>query len=86
MIIESSKELIPSKSGFFKCLRKLSHKSKNSSDDQSPTVRKTQINSRGVIVHDIPAPVSPSSKKRRVEGVAKHIAKRRKKRKLVVRE
>ncbi|CAH1440504.1 unnamed protein product [Lactuca virosa] len=86
VITESLKELIPSKSGVFKRLRKMSHKSRNSSDDQSPTVRKTQINSRGVIVRDIPTPVSPSSKKRRAEGVAKHIVEKRKKRKLVVRE
>ena len=82
----SSKELIPSKSGVFKRLKKMSHKSRNSFDDQSPLVQKTQINRRGVIVREIPTPVPPSSKKRRAEDVAKHIAEKRKKRKLVIHE
>lgn len=82
----SLKEVIPSKSGLFKRLRKLSHKSKSSSDDQSLLVRKSQIDRRGVIVRKIPTPVSLSSKKDRVEDVAKHIAEKRKKRKLFVRD
>ena len=56
------KELIPSKSGVFKHLKKMSQKSQASSDDQSPTICKAQLNRRRVIVREIPAPVSPTSK------------------------
>ncbi|CAH1435499.1 unnamed protein product [Lactuca virosa] len=86
IIEESSKELIPSKSGVLKKLRKLSHTTRTSLDDQSPIVHKAQLNRKGVKVREIPAPVSPLSKKRRAEEMAKHIAKKTKKRKLIVRE
>ncbi|CAI9277866.1 unnamed protein product [Lactuca saligna] len=49
-------------------------------------VRKTQVSSRGVVIREIPAPVSPLSKKRRAHDVAKHITKKRNKRKLVIRD
>ena len=44
------------------------------------------MNRKRVLVREIPAPVSPSSKKRRAEDVVKHIADKRKKRKLILRE
>ncbi|CAH1413470.1 unnamed protein product [Lactuca virosa] len=82
VVAESSKELISSKSGVFKRLKKMSHKSQTSLEDQSQLIRKAQLNRNGVKVCEIPDPVSPSSKKRRVEDVAKHISKKIKKRKL----
>ncbi|CAI9293706.1 unnamed protein product [Lactuca saligna] len=82
----SSKEIIPSKSRVFKRLRKLSHKSKVSSDDHYSLVRKALLNRKGVLVRETPTPFSPSSKKRRAKDVAKHIADKRKKRKLVIHE
>ena len=86
VVTESSKEFIPSKYGVLKRLRKLSYKKQTSSKDQSPTILKPHLNRQGVKVHESPALVSPSSKKRRVEDMAKHITEKRKKRKLVVRE
>ncbi|CAH1440853.1 unnamed protein product [Lactuca virosa] len=80
------KELVPSKSRVLKRLKKLSHKPQSSSEDQSSLVRKAQINRREVIIREIPAPVSLCSRKRRAEDVAKHIAEKRKKRKLVIHE
>ncbi|CAI9288204.1 unnamed protein product [Lactuca saligna] len=38
---------------------------------KSQVVKKTQVTHQGVTVREIPAPVSPSSKKRRVEDLAK---------------
>ena len=84
VIVESSKELIPSKSGVFKRLMKLSYQKRTSSEDQSPTIRKPQLNRQGVKVREIPTPFLPSSKKQRVEDMAKHITDKRKKRKLVI--
>lgn len=79
-----SKELVPSNSGVLKQLKKLAHKSKSSSEEHSPLVQKAQLNWMGVIVRGIPPPVSPKSKKRRAEGVAKHIAEKQKKRNLII--
>ncbi|CAI9283920.1 unnamed protein product [Lactuca saligna] len=42
-------------------------------------VRKPQVSHQGVIFRDIPAPTSPSSKKRRETDMAKHISKKKKK-------
>ncbi|CAI9277334.1 unnamed protein product [Lactuca saligna] len=68
--IEASqeKDIIPSKTGVF---RQIKFKRKSSSQ----IVQKTQITHQGVMVREIPAPVSPSSKKRRVEDLAKFIKK-----------
>ncbi|CAI9277405.1 unnamed protein product [Lactuca saligna] len=68
--IEASqeKETIPSKMGVF---RRLKFNRKSSSQ----IIKKTQITHQGVMVWDIPTPVSPSSKKRRVEDLAKFIKK-----------
>ncbi|CAH1421950.1 unnamed protein product [Lactuca virosa] len=78
------KEVVPSKSGILKWIRMKS--SKRTSSDDSLMVHKTQVSSKGVVVHEIPAPVSPLSKKRRAHDVAKHITQKRYKRKLVIRD
>lgn len=57
---EQDKESIPSKSGVFKRIKKKAHGSRMS----PPLVRKQHITRQGVIVREIQAPVSPSSKKR----------------------
>ena len=41
-------------------------------------IRKPQLNRRGVIIREIPAPVSPSSKKRRAHSMVKKINKKKK--------
>ena len=79
IIADSSKELVPSKSCILKRLRK-------SSDDSYSFVRKAQLNRKGLKIHEIPARVYPDSKKRRAEDVVKHISKKSKKRKLVIRD
>ncbi|CAH1427948.1 unnamed protein product [Lactuca virosa] len=79
VVPDSSRELIPSKSGVFKRLSNFSFKKRTSSEDQSPTIRKPHLNRKGVKVREIPAPVSPSSKKQGVEDMVKHINKKRKK-------
>ncbi|CAI9277703.1 unnamed protein product [Lactuca saligna] len=61
-----SKDTIPSKTGVF---RRLKIKSK------SQLVKKTQVTHQGVTVREIPAPVSPSSKKRRAADMAKFLKK-----------
>ncbi|CAH1436121.1 unnamed protein product [Lactuca virosa] len=83
------KEKIPSKSGVFRRLKKRTRGSRKSSDGlfkSSPSnVRKPQLSHQGVIFREVPAPVSPLSKKRRAEDVAKHISKKKKRqRKLVI--
>ena len=67
-VIEASpsKEMIPSKTGVF---RRIKIKRK------SQLVKKTQVTHQGVTVREIPAPVSPSSKKRRAEDMAKFLKK-----------
>ncbi|CAH1412933.1 unnamed protein product [Lactuca virosa] len=85
-----SKNLVPSKSGILKRLKKKSNGPRHSPERSysfSPTmVRKPHVTHRGVIIRDIPTPVSPSLKKRRVEDVAKHITKKQKKRRLIIRQ
>ncbi|CAI9285215.1 unnamed protein product [Lactuca saligna] len=45
-------------------------------------IRKPHVTQKGVVIREVPVPVSPSSYKRRDEDVAKHISKKIKKRKL----
>ncbi|CAI9270948.1 unnamed protein product [Lactuca saligna] len=84
---ETEKEVIPSKSGVFKRIKQKSHGSRKSperSSSFSPTiVQKPHVTRQGVIILEVQAPVSPSSKKRRVKDMAKHISKKIKKRKLI---
>lgn len=50
-------------------------------------VRKPHLNHQGVLIREVHALVSPSSKKWRAEDVEKHISKKKiKKRKLVIQE
>ncbi|CAH1422851.1 unnamed protein product [Lactuca virosa] len=79
------KETIPSKSGVFRRLKQKARGTRMSKDRSSrfspSNVRKPQITHQGVLIREVPAPVSPSSKKRRAEDVAKHISKMKKKKK-----
>ncbi|CAI9261626.1 unnamed protein product [Lactuca saligna] len=67
-IIEASPstETIPSKTGVFRHI-KIKRKSQ--------LVKKTQVTHQGVTFREIPAPVSPSSKKRRAEDLANFLKK-----------
>ncbi|CAH1431812.1 unnamed protein product [Lactuca virosa] len=87
--VDDTVEKIPSKTGLFRRLKKRARGSRESSDGvlkSSPSnVRKPQLSHQGVIFREVPAPVSPLSKKRRAEDVDKHISKKKKRqRKLVV--
>ncbi|CAI9267233.1 unnamed protein product [Lactuca saligna] len=78
------KVVIPSKNGVF---RRIKMKSKHTR--KSPTlnvVRKPHVTHQGLIIREIPTLVSPSSKKRMAEDMAKQISQREKKktRKLVM--
>ncbi|CAI9303810.1 unnamed protein product [Lactuca saligna] len=77
------KEIIPSKTGVFRRLKRKSHHSRKSSPN---VVRKPQVTHQGVLIHEVQVPVSPSSKKRKAEDMAKHLSKMKKKksRKLVI--
>lgn len=71
------KVVIPSKTGVF---RHIKVKSKHSRRSPTPNVvRKQHVTHQGVLIREIPAPVSPSSKKRRAEDMEKHISQRKKK-------
>ena len=58
-----SKEMVPSKLGVLKIFKKMAHKPHHSpkrSTSFSPSfVRKPQIGWKGVVIHEIPTPVSP---------------------------
>ncbi|CAI9277283.1 unnamed protein product [Lactuca saligna] len=75
--------VLPSKSGVLKKVKKMAHKpSYSSKKSQSfyPTYKvKTQINLKRVIFQEVQVPVSPGSKKRSVEDMAKHLLKKQKK-------
>ncbi|CAI9271573.1 unnamed protein product [Lactuca saligna] len=74
------KETIPSKTRVF-------HRFKMKSRKSSPqVVRKPQHTHQGVLFREVPAPVFPSSKKRRAEDVAKQLTQKKKKksRKLII--
>ncbi|CAI9284855.1 unnamed protein product [Lactuca saligna] len=72
----TQKEVIPSKTGVF---RRIKMKSKDKI--RSPitnVIHKPQVSHQGVIFREIPAPASPSSKKRMATDIAKHISKKKK--------
>lgn len=73
-------EVLPSKSGILKRLRKMVHKLPHSperSKSFSPSFAiKPQVIRKGVVFCEVPAPSSPASKKRRVEDMAKKIVKK----------
>ncbi|CAI9299403.1 unnamed protein product [Lactuca saligna] len=67
----TQKGIIPSKTGVF---RRINMKSKHKSRPPlTNIVRKPQVSHQRVIFREIPAPASPSSKKRRVTDMAKYI-------------
>ncbi|CAI9292742.1 unnamed protein product [Lactuca saligna] len=71
----TQKGIIPSKTGVF---RRIKMKSKhNSRSHLTNVVRKPHVSHQGVIFREIPAPASPSSKKRRETDMAKHISKKK---------
>lgn len=87
--VNPSMEVIPSRTGILKHLKKKAHKPRHSperSGTLSPSfVRQPQINRKGVIIRDIHVAVFPQTKKRRAEDMDKKISKKRKKqRKLVL--
>ncbi|CAI9294018.1 unnamed protein product [Lactuca saligna] len=78
------KVVIPSKTSIFRRIKKQSRHTL-----RSPTlnvVRKPHITHQGVIICELPASVSPLSKKQRTEDMTKHITQRKNKktRKLVI--
>lgn len=90
---DSSKNLIPTKSGVLKCIKKMSFKAKTSPERSSSfsptTIRKPHVTRKGVFLRDVPISISSSSKKRRAEDVSKHISskpKKPKKQKLILQD
>ncbi|CAH1443852.1 unnamed protein product [Lactuca virosa] len=87
-----SKEIVPSKTGVFKRLKKKAHRSRISperSGSFSPSVvHKSHVTRKGLIIREVHVPVSPASKKRRVEDMAKHLSKKKQKKihKMVIRD
>ncbi|CAI9262823.1 unnamed protein product [Lactuca saligna] len=76
------KEIIPSRTGVF---RRIKMKSKhNSISPNTNVVRKPQVTHQGILFREIPALVSPSSKKQRAKDMAKHISKKKKKTSTVI--
>ncbi|CAI9302734.1 unnamed protein product [Lactuca saligna] len=78
-VVEESQEnvVIPSKTGMFRRIKmKSKHKCKSSS---KKLFRKRQISHQGVMFREVPLPVSPASKKRAVEDMAKHLSQPTKK-------
>ncbi|CAI9276889.1 unnamed protein product [Lactuca saligna] len=78
-IDEPPKEVVPSKSGVFKQIKNISHKSRSSSDRTpsfSPMISKPHVIRKGVVLREILVPISPSSKKHKAEDMAKHISKK----------
>lgn len=81
-----AKEVMPSKSGILKRLKKMDHRPRNSPERSSSfspkavsqITRKPQINRKCMVFREIPTPVSPVPKKRRVEDVAKKIYRKKK--------
>ncbi|CAI9281789.1 unnamed protein product [Lactuca saligna] len=72
---ETQKEIIPSKTGVFRRIKiRSKHKSRSLLTN---VIRKPHVPHQGVLFHEIPMPVSPSSKKRRAGDMAKHISKKK---------
>lgn len=83
-----AKEVMALKSGVLKHFKKMANRpchsperSNNFSSKGVPQItRKPQINQKGVVIHEILPLVSPAPKKHRVEGMAKWISKKMKRR------
>ncbi|CAI9286464.1 unnamed protein product [Lactuca saligna] len=83
--------MVPTKSGVLNRLKKMAYKPHHSperSSSFSPSyICKPQLNSKGVVFHEIPTPVSIASKKRLSKYMTKRISKKQKKqRKLILNE
>ncbi|CAI9263005.1 unnamed protein product [Lactuca saligna] len=74
-------KIIPSKTGVFKHIKMKSKTKRRSLGTKM--VLKPQVSHQGIIFTEVPAPVSPSTKKRMVADMAKHISQK-KKRKLII--
>lgn len=68
----TEKDVIPSKTGVFRRI-KMKSKSRRKSSNTN-VVRKPQVSHQGVIFREVPTPVSPSTKKRMVADMAKHLS------------
>ncbi|CAI9282452.1 unnamed protein product [Lactuca saligna] len=82
----TEKEVIPSKTGVFiriKMKLKSKHKGRSSLTN---IVHKPQVSHQGIIFLEVPAPASPSSKKRIVADMAKQISKNNKRRVILTSE
>ncbi|CAI9260356.1 unnamed protein product [Lactuca saligna] len=78
-VVEESQEdvVIPSKIGMFRRIKmKSKHKRKSSS---MKLLHKPQLSFQGVMFREVPVPVSPASKKRAAEDMAKHLSQLTKK-------
>ncbi|CAI9289389.1 unnamed protein product [Lactuca saligna] len=78
-VVEESQEnvVIPSKTGMFQRIKmKSKHKRKSSSQK---LLRKPQLSHQGVMFREVPVPVSPASKKRAAEDMAKPLSQPKKK-------
>ena len=75
--------MIPTQTGVLKILNKMAHKQRHSPERSTSFSLKLhykqQVNREGVIIHEVPTPVSHGSKKIRAEDMAKHISKKQKK-------
>ncbi|CAI9282874.1 unnamed protein product [Lactuca saligna] len=69
-------EIIPLKTGVFRRLKMKSHYLCKSSPN---VVCKPQVTHQGVLIREVPTPVSLSLKKRKAEDMAKHLSKKKKK-------
>ncbi|KAL7592159.1 hypothetical protein Lser_V15G33908 [Lactuca serriola] len=78
----TQKELILSRTGVFRRIKiKSKHKSRS---PLTNVVRKPQVTHQGVLFREIPAPISPSSMKRRATDMDKHISKKKKKKRKII--
>lgn len=80
-----AKEVMPSKNGVLKRSNKMAHRPLHPPERPSvkeenfKITRNPQINSKGVVICEIPTPVSPASKKQRALDMAKCVSKNKKK-------
>ncbi|CAI9283580.1 unnamed protein product [Lactuca saligna] len=85
-IVDTHTETIPLNFGVLKRIKKKAHPSRKSPERSSSFspffTRKPHVTQKGVIIHEVQALVSPTSKKRRATDMDKHISKKIKKRKL----
>ncbi|CAH1428349.1 unnamed protein product [Lactuca virosa] len=82
-VSQPENELIPWKTGLLRRFMKLVHRPSNSperSDTFSPKfTTKHHVTSKGVMIREVPVPVSPTSKKRVAKDISKKISSKRRK-------